>query len=251
MRKALLIVLLLSLLTGSTTSAAPANPAVPNTINLNMNGPEGKQNFSVPIQILLFLTFLTFIPAILISVTSFTRITIVFHFLRQAIGTAEAPSNQLVVGLALFLTFFIMTPVWDQINQEALQPMLSGSISQTEALDKTVKPLRGFMMRYTREKDLALFLSIAKKPRPKNAEEIPTNIMIPAFMISELKTAFQIGFVVFIPFLIIDMVVATVLLSMGMMQLPPVMVSMPFKILLFVMVDGWNLVVGSLVKSFF
>jgi flagellar biosynthetic protein FliP len=251
MRKALYMVLVFSLLIVFSASAAPANPAGPNTINLNVSGPEGKQNFSVPIQILFFLTFLTFIPAILISVTSFTRITIVFHFLRQAIGTTEAPSNQLVIGLALFLTFFIMTPVWDQVNQEALQPMLSGSISQTEALDKAVKPLRGFMMKYTREKDLALFLSIAKKPRPKNAEEIPTNIMIPAFMISELKTAFQIGFVVFIPFLIIDMVVATVLLSMGMMQLPPVMVSMPFKILLFVMVDGWNLVVGSLVKSFF
>jgi flagellar biosynthetic protein FliP len=238
-------------LSASAWGAAPANPVIPGSINLNIEGAEGRQNYSVPIQILLFLTFLTFIPAILISVTSFTRITIVFHFLRQALGTTEAPSNQIVIGLALFLTFFIMGPVWDQINQEALQPMLTGSITQPEALDKAVKPLRNFMMKYTREKDLALFLSIAKKPRPKNSEDIPTSVMIPAFMISELKTSFQIGFVLFLPFLIIDMVVATVLLSMGMMQLPPVMVSMPFKILLFVMVDGWNLVVGSLVKSFF
>ncbi len=246
--------IILLLLLGSNSivvQAAPASPAVPNSINLNINGSEGRQNYSVPIQILIFLTFLTFIPAILISVTSFTRITIVFHFLRQALGTTEAPSNQIVLGLALFLTFFIMGPVLDQINQEALQPMFSGTITQPEALDKAVKPLRNFMMKYTREKDLALFLSIAKKPRPKNSDDIPTNIMIPAFMISELKTSFQIGFVLFIPFLIIDMVVATVLLSMGMMQLPPVMVSMPFKILLFVMVDGWNLVVSSLVKSFF
>jgi flagellar biosynthetic protein FliP len=176
---------------------------------------------------------------------------VVFHFLRQALGTGETPSNQVMIGLTLFLTFFIMSPVVEQINQQALQPMTAGTISQVEALDRGVKPLRDFMMKYTREKDLALFLSIAKKTRPRNADDIPTMVMIPAFMISELKTAFQIGFVLFLPFLIIDMVTATVLLSMGMMQLPPIMVSMPFKILLFIMVDGWNLVVGSLVKSFY
>jgi flagellar biosynthetic protein FliP len=250
MRILLLIVVFSLCLAVSTSEAAPSNQSG-NAINLNITGPDGHQNYAVPIQILLFLTFLTFIPAILVSVTSLTRIMIVFHFLRQALGTNEAPSNQLVLGLSLFLTFFIMGPVWEQVNQEALQPMMAGSITQGAALDKAVKPLRNFMMKYTREKDLALFLSIAKKPRPRNVEEIPTNVMVPAFMISELKTAFQIGFVLFLPFLIIDMVVATVLLSMGMMQLPPVMVSMPFKILLFVMVDGWNLVVGSLVKSFY
>ena len=205
----------------------------------------------MPIQILLFLTVLSFIPAVLISLTSFTRIVIVFHFLRQALGTNEAPSNQILLGLTLFLTLFIMAPVGEQINRDAIQPMMEGRISQTEALSTAIIPLRGFMMKYTREKDLALFLSIAKQPRPRNAEEIPTTVMIPAFMISELKTSFQIGFVLFLPFLVIDMVVATVLLSMGMMQLPPVMVSIPFKILLFIMVDGWNLVVGSLVKSFY
>jgi flagellar biosynthesis protein FliP len=247
-------VILLTILGDSLLMAAPASSSasgLPGSINLNITGTEGRQNYSVPVQIVLFLTFLTFIPAILISVTSFTRISIVFHFLRQALGTTEAPSNQMVIGLALFLTFYVMGPVWDQVNQEALQPMMAGNITQTEALDKAIKPLRAFMMKYTREKDLALFLSIAKKARPRNADDIPTNIMIPAFMISELKTSFQIGFVLFIPFLVIDMVVATVLLSMGMMQLPPVMVSMPFKILLFVLVDGWNLVVGSLVKSFY
>jgi flagellar biosynthetic protein FliP len=249
MGKCVLIFILAFLVLATTLNAAPTN--LPGNINITLDGSKGQQNLSIPVQILLFLTLLSFIPAILVSITCFTRIVIVFHFLRQALGTAETPSNQIVLGLTLFLTFFVMSPVIEQINQDALQPMTAGTISQSEALDRAVKPMRGFMMKYTREKDLALFLSIAKKPRPRNVEDIPTSVMIPAYMISELKTAFQIGFVLFLPFLIIDMVVATVLLSMGMMQLPPVMVSMPFKILLFIMVDGWNLVVGSLVKSFY
>ncbi len=235
-------------------SLAPLNaapPTIPNSININLDGSNGRQSISIPVQIVLFLTLLSFIPAILISVTSFTRIVIVFHFLRQALGTTETPSNQIMIGLTLFLTFFIMSPVAEQINREAFQPMAAGTISQTEALDRALIPLRDFMMKYTREKDLALFLSIAKSPQPRNPGDVPTSVLIPAFMISELKTAFQVGFVLFLPFLLIDMVVATVLLSMGMMQLPPVMVSMPFKILLFIMVDGWNLVVGSLVRSFY
>lgn len=244
------LILVLVVVLAVPSMAAPSSN-VPGNITISLDGSGGKQTLSVPVQIVLFLTLLSFIPAILVSVTSFSRIVIVFHFLRQALGTTETPSNQIVIGLTLFLTFFIMSPVAEQVNQQALQPMLTGNISQAEAFDKAIQPLRGFMMKYTREKDLALFLSIAKKARPKNAEDIPTSVMIPAFMISELKTAFQIGFVLFLPFLIIDMVVATVLLSMGMMQLPPVMVSMPFKILLFIMVDGWNLVVGSLVKSFY
>jgi len=250
MKKIAVATLLLLLLFGAPLSAAPATTGVP-SININLDGSNGKQSISIPVQIVLFLTLLSFIPAILISVTSFTRIVIVFHFLRQALGTAETPSNQIMIGLTLFLTFFIMSPVAEQINREAFQPMAAGSISQSEALDRAIIPLRDFMMKYTREKDLALFLSIARKPQPRNASDVPTTVLIPAFMISELKTAFQVGFVLFLPFLLIDMVVATVLLSMGMMQLPPVMVSMPFKILLFIMVDGWNLVVGSLVKSFY
>ncbi len=231
--------------------AAQSGTGIPGSININLEGPNGKQNLSIPVQILLFMTLITFLPAILVSLTCFTRMVVVFHFLRQALGTAETPSNQVVLGLTLFLTFFVMSPVIEEINQQALQPMTAGTITQSEALDRAIKPLRGFMMKYTREKDYALFLSIAKKPRPRTPDDIPTMVVIPAFMISELKTAFQIGFVLFLPFLIIDMVVATVLLSMGMMQLPPVMVSMPFKILLFIMVDGWNLVVGSLVRSFY
>jgi len=250
-KRVVLLASLLLMLSAGQLGAAPANTGLAGNININFDGSNGKQSFSVPVQIALFLTLLSFIPAILISVTSFTRIVIVFHFLRQALGTTETPSNQIMIGLTLFLTFFIMSPVGEQINREALQPAIGGSISQTEALDRAIKPLRGFMLKYTREKDLALFLSIAKKPQPRNADDIPTTVLIPAFMISELKTAFQVGFVLFLPFLLIDMVVATVLLSMGMMQLPPVMVSMPFKILLFIMVDGWNLVVGSLVKSFY
>ena len=249
--RATLILLVIVLACFTPSLRAQGTSPVPGDLRLDLTGGAGPQTFSVPIQILLFLTVLSFIPAILISVTSFTRIVIVFHFLRHAIGTNETPSNQIVIGLTLFLTFFIMAPVGADINKNALQPMMTGSISQSEALTRAIKPLRGFMMKYTREKDLALFLSIAQQPRPATADDIPTTVMIPAFMISELKTAFQIGFVLFLPFLVIDMVVATVLLSMGMMQLPPVMVSVPFKILLFMMVDGWNLVVGSLVKSFY
>lgn len=232
-------------------AAAAQSSGVPGELKLDVSGNGGQQSYSVPIQIVIFLTLLTFIPAILISLTSFTRIVIVFHFLRQALGTNETPSNQIIIGLTLFLTMFVMAPVGEQIKRDAVDPMMAGKISQGEALTTAVKPLRGFMLKYTREKDLALFLSIAKQERPKTRDDVPTTVLIPAFMISELKTAFQIGFVLFLPFLVIDMVVATVLLSMGMMQLPPVMVSIPFKILLFIMVDGWNLVVGSLVKSFY
>ncbi len=220
-------------------------------IELRIGGGSNGNGLTVPLQILALLTILTLVPAILVSVTSFTRIVIVTHFLRQALGTQTMPPNQIIIGLSLFLTFFIMQPVGDRINREALQPMIKGQLNEMQALDKASVPLREFMLRYTREKDLALFLNIAKEPRPKSSQDLPMRIVIPSFMISELKTAFQIGFVLFIPFLVIDMVVASVLLSMGMMQLPPAMISTPFKILLFVMVDGWNLVIGSLVKSFY
>lgn len=219
--------------------------------NGGANSGANKGGLSTPIQIMLLLTILSVIPAILVSVTSFTRLIIVSHFLRQALGTQSMPPNQVLIGLALFLTYFIMQPVGDQINQMALQPMLNGKITEMQALDQASVPLRQFMLRYTREKDLALFLKIAKEQKPRNRQDLPMRIVIPSFMISELKTAFQIGFVLFVPFMVIDMVVASILLSLGMMQLPPVMISTPFKILLFVMVDGWNLVIGSLVKSFY
>jgi flagellar biosynthetic protein FliP len=206
---------------------------------------------SVLIQVLILLTVLSLAPAILVMMTSFTRLIVVFSFLRHALGTNQMPPNQLLIGLALFLTFFIMTPVWQTINEKALTPYKEKKISQAQALEEAVKPVRKFMFKQTREKDLALFIQMAKMSRPKNQEEIPTTVLLPAFMISELKTAFQIGCILYIPFLIVDMVVSSVLLSMGMMMLPPVMISLPFKVLLFVMVDGWNLLVGSLVKSFY
>jgi flagellar biosynthetic protein FliP len=182
--------------------------------------------------------------------TSFTRISVVLSFVRTAMGTQQAPSNQIILALSMFLTFFIMTPVWQQIDKEAYQPWKAQQISQDQAMERAVKPVRKFMLSQTREKDLALFVSLSKLPRPKNADGIPTLTIIPAFMISELRTAFQIGFLIYIPFIVVDMVVASVLMSMGMMMLPPVMISLPFKILLFVLVDGWSLVIGSLVKSF-
>ncbi|MEJ2495847.1 MAG: flagellar type III secretion system pore protein FliP, partial [Ignavibacteriaceae bacterium] len=205
---------------------------------------------SVLLQIVFLLTVLTLAPAILILTSSFTRLAVVFSFLRQAVGTQQTPSNQIIAGLALFLTFFIMMPIWQKINNNALQPYLHEEISQEIALKAAINPIRNFMFKQTREKDLALFIKMAKINKPKNKDEIPTTVLIPAFVISELKTAFIIGFVLFVPFLIIDMVVASVLLSMGMMMLPPIMVSLPFKLMLFVLVDGWNIIVGSLVKSF-
>jgi flagellar biosynthesis protein FliP len=218
-------------------------------LELRIGGGQGGS--TSPMQIMILLTVLSVVPAILVSVTSFTRLIIVTHFIRQALGTQTMPPNQVLVGLSLFLTFFIMQPVCDRVNQEALQPMLNGKITEMQALDQASIPLRQFMLKYTRDKDLSLFMKIARKPRPKNAQEIPMSVVIPSFMISELKTAFQMGFVLYIPFLVIDMVIASVLLSMGMMQLPPAMISTPFKILLFVMVDGWNLIIGSLVKTFY
>ncbi len=205
---------------------------------------------TVVLQIFLLMTVLSLAPAILIMVTSFTRIVIVLSLLRRALGTMQMPPNQVMIGLALFLTFFVMAPVWHKINQNALQPYLDKKIGNQKALENAAAPLREFMFRQTREKDLALFVDIAKLQRPQNVDDIPTTVLIPSFIISEVKTAFQIGFLLYVPFLIIDMVVASVLLSMGMMMLPPIMVSLPFKLMLFVLADGWYLLVGSLVKGF-
>lgn len=203
------------------------------------------------LQILFLITILSLTPSILIMMTSFTRIVVVFHFLRQSLATQTVPSNQILVGLALFITFFIMRPVIDKINDTALQPYLKKEITQSEAFDRAMKPVRAFMVRQTREEDLLLFLDLRKgRQRPNSLDEIPLTTMIPAFIISELRTAFQIGFLLYLPMLLIDLIVGSVLLSMGMMMLPPVMISMPFKLLLFVLVDGWHLVVESLVKGF-
>lgn len=229
---------------------ALAEPVPLPSLNIGVGTATRPGEVATTVQIFLLLTVLSLAPSLLIMTTSFTRIVVVLSFLRTALGTQQAPSNQIIIALSLFLTFFVMTPVWQQINKEAYQPFKAGALSQEQAFDKAVAPVRKFMLSQTREKDLELFVTISKQPRPRNANDIPTLTIIPAFMISELRTAFQIGFLIYIPFIVIDMVVASVLMSMGMMMLPPVMISLPFKILLFVLVDGWGLVIGSLVKSF-
>jgi len=202
------------------------------------------------IEVFLIISFLSFLPAILVMFTSFTRIVVVLSFLRQAIGGQQIPPNTVIIGLALFLTFFIMSPTVDVITRDAINPYLDKKITMKQAMDVAEPPLKSFMLRQTRQKDIALFLNIAKTATPSTPAELPLRIVVPAFAISELKTAFEIGFLIYLPFLIIDVVVSSVLLSMGMMMLPPVLVSLPFKLLLFVLVDGWNLIVGTLVRSF-
>jgi flagellar biosynthesis protein FliP len=244
------LLLLVLLAPAAAFAQAPAPLVATPAFTIGMSGGEEAARSTVVLQIFLLMTVLSLAPAILIMVTSFTRIVIVLSLLRRALGTMQLPSNQIVIGLSLFLTVFIMAPVWTRINTEALQPYLDRRITHEQAFDNAARPLRDFMFKQTREKDLALFVEIAKAPRPHTPEEIPTSVLIPAFIISEVKTAFEIGLLLYVPFLIIDMVVAAVLLSMGMMMLPPIMVSLPFKLLLFVLADGWYLLIGSLVKSF-
>ena len=219
-------------------------------VSLGFKSVNDPQELVTSLKILMALTVLTLAPAILIMMTSFTRIIIVLSFVRQALGTQNMPPNQLLVGLALFITLFIMSPFLTKINNEAIQPFLAGTIKQDQAIDNALSPLRSFMFNQTRDSDLALFVNLSKMERPKTRADVPTHVLIPAFIISELKTAFQIGFIIYLPFLVMDMVAASVLMAMGMMMLPPVIISLPFKIMLFVLVDGWTLIVGSLVKSF-
>ncbi len=221
------------------------------SVNIGLTNTDNPEKVATALEIVLVLTVLSVAPAILLMMTSFTRLIVVFGFLRQAIGTQQMPPNQVLIGLALFLTFFIMQPVWQKANSQGIQPYLNEEISFKEALHNVEMPLRDFMFRQTRQSDVALFCKMAHIDNPKDRNAIPTLVLIPSFMISELKTAFEIGFILYIPFLIIDMVVSSVLLSMGMMMLPPILISLPFKLLLFVLVDGWNILTGSLVKSFF
>ena len=214
-------------------------------------GPAGSQTYTLSIQTLLTLTALSFLPAALLMMTSFTRIIIVLSLLRQALGTQTAPPNQVLVGLALFLTLFVMGPVFDKIYTDAYLPLSENKIAMAQALEKGVAPLKTFMMKQTRQADLALYVKISNNPQLQGPEDVPLRILIPAFITSELKTAFQISFAIFIPFLIIDMVVASVLMSMGMMMMSPATVSLPFKLILFVLVDGWQLLIGSLAQSFY
>ena len=225
------------------------NGALP-SVRVQVGGPEGGDSMAVGVQLLLLLTVLSLVPAILMMVTSFIRISIVLSFARSAIGMPQLPPNQILLGLSLFLTVFVMAPIWSQINDEALQPFLANEISMNDAITRGSTPLREFMLKQTRERDLALFMSLGKLDQPNTVDDVPMYVVIPSFMISELKTAFQMGFLILLPFVVIDMVVSSALMSMGMMMLPPTTISLPFKVLLFVMADGWYLISRSLVTSF-
>ncbi len=232
------------------SKAAFAQAVTLPSINLGFKSTDNPGEVVNAIKIVMLLTVLSLAPAILIMMTSFTRIIVVLSFVRQALGTQQMPPNQLLVGLALFLTFFIMAPAFNQINENALKPYLDNKISQDRAVDEALAPIRAFMWKQTRAVDVNLFVKLAKIEKPKTRADVPTSVLIPSFIISELKTAFQIGFIIYLPFLVIDLVISSVLMAMGMMMLPPVVISLPFKIMLFVLVDGWTLLVGSIVQSF-
>ncbi|KUG03604.1 flagellar biosynthesis protein flip [hydrocarbon metagenome] len=249
--KATLFIVLVIVFVAVLPASVGAEPIQIPDINFQMQGTtDDPQGLSTALQLVVLLTVLSLAPAILIMLTSFTRIIVVLSFVRSSLATQQMPPNQVLIGLALFLSFFVMAPTLQQVNSQAIQPYLSGAIDQEIAMDKGMAPLRDFMFQQTREKDLALFVRMADMDRPNNFADIPNYVLIPSFIISELKTAFQIGFVIFVPFIVIDMVVASALMSMGMMMLPPMMISLPFKILLFVLVDGWGLVIQSLIMSF-
>ena len=220
------------------------------TLQIGLAPADSPQDVAISLQILALMTVLSLAPAILLMLTSFTRVIIVLGFVQRAVGLQQTPPQQVISGLALFLTLFIMMPTWGNIYDNALAPYLAGNINSSQAWEGTIKPVRDFMFRYTRQEELSLMVSASKMEQPANADEIPTRVLIPAFMLSELKTAFQMGIVIFIPFIVVDMIVASILLAMGMMMLPPMMISLPFKLILFVMADGWNLVVLSVLKSF-
>ena len=244
--KKLLMVFVLFLLTINSSEAAISLP----NINIGMSNINTPQEFTQGVQILIMLTILTLAPSIVIMTTAFIRIVIVLSLTRQAIGTGTLPPNQVIVGLALILTFFVMSPTLSKINETAYQPYMKNIITQQQALDNSIKPMRDFMFKQTHEEELALFVKLSKIQKPKNKDDVPTYVLIPSFVLSELKTAFKIGFVVFLPFLVIDLVVASVLVSMGMMFLPPTTIAMPFKLIMFVMVDGWFLITKSLIEGF-
>lgn len=248
-RYSLIAIILLLLL--ADVSIAQNNPTIPiPRIGIDVGTADSAEDVSVTLQLLLLMTVLSLAPAIMIMTTSYLRLIIVFHFLRQALGTMQMPPNQLLAGIALFVTFFVMAPVFNQINDEALQPLMDEQIDVQGAYDNAIVPLRDFMFRNTRNEDLELFVGLQNLEQPESREDLPTYVLVPAFVLSELRAGFVIGFFLFIPFLMVDMIVASILMSMGMMMLPPMLISLPFKILLFILVDGWSLIVGSLVRSF-
>ena len=257
--KRIIISMLLALILAGVSHAAILNPprapelsgTIPlPSLRLGVEQADSPSDIALTLQILALMTVLSLVPAILLMLTSFTRIIIVIGFVQRAIGLQQSPPQQVIAGLSLFLTMFTMYPTWSQVYDNGIAPYVAGNISRAEAWDNTINPVRNFMFRYTRQEELSLIISMSETPQPANRDEVPTRVLIPAFMLSELKTAFQMGVVIYIPFLVVDMVVSSVLLAMGMMMLPPMMISLPFKILLFVMADGWNLVVMSVLKSF-
>ncbi len=244
-----MLVFLITLVISKIVSAQSTPVTLP-TVNLGFQSTSNPGEIVGTIKLILMMTVLTLAPAILIMMTGFTRILIVLSFLRQAMGVQQLPPNQLLVGLSLFLTFFVMNPAFKEINEKAVTPYVNGTISQDAAIEGALNPLRRFMFAQTRDQDLGFFVKMARVEQPKTRADVPTIVLIPAFIVSELKTAFMIGFIIFLPFLIIDIVAASVLMAMGMMMVPPAVVSLPFKIMLFVLVDGWTLLIGSMVKSF-
>ena len=249
MNRKSLNILLMSILFICILPANTVSQVLPK-ISVGVDQASNPGDVAVTLEIILLLTILSVAPAIFIMVTSFTRVVVVFSFLRHALGTQQAPPTQVMVGLAVFVTIFIMAPVWSNVNENALQPYLDDQITQKEAISNTLTPVREFMLRQTREQDLALFVNMAEIKKPDDEKDIPTHVLIPAFIINELRIAFQVGFLIYIPFLMLDLIIASVLMSMGMMMLPPVMISLPFKLLLFVLVDGWHLIVESIVVGF-
>lgn len=250
--KALKILLLILIIFVSQNFAQQtSNPTIPlPKIGIDVGTSDNPEDLAVTLQLLLLMTILSLAPSILIMTTSYLRIIIAFHFLRQALGTMQMPPTQLLAGIALFVTFFIMAPTWNKVNNDAIQPYMNKEISADSAYAKGIEPIKNFMYENVRDEDLALFVGLAEIEQPDSREDLPVHILIPSFILSELRAGFIIGFFLFIPFLMIDMIVASILMSMGMMMLPPMMISLPFKILLFVLVDGWQLIVGSLVRSF-
>ncbi|MCX7984347.1 MAG: flagellar type III secretion system pore protein FliP [Bacteroidetes bacterium] len=244
------IIVLVALLLCASVVQAQQTPLPLPKVSIEVGKSTSPQEVAVTLQILFLMTILSLAPALLILTTSFTRIVIVLHFVKQAMGTPQMPPSQVLVGLALFLTFFIMAPAWNRVYTDALSPYMNNKITAQQAYEKGIQPIREFMFKHTREEDLALFMQMAQIKKPETRADLPTYILIPAFALSELRAGFQIGFLIFIPFLIIDLMVASILMSLGMMMLPPVMISLPFKILLFVLVDGWHLVVYSVLTSY-
>jgi flagellar biosynthetic protein FliP len=250
-KKFVIAIILLFILSTSTNLFAQQNNTIPlPKIGIDVGTADSPEDVSVTLQVLLMMTILSLAPSLLIMTTAYLRLIIVFHFLKNAMGTQQMPPSQLLAGIALFITFFIMAPTWNEVNEKAITPLMDGDINIEQAYDIGIEPIRAFMFKHVRDEDLELFINLSNMEQPDTREELATYILVPAFVLSELRTGFIIGFFLFVPFIMVDMIISSILLSMGMMMIPPMMIALPFKILLFILVDGWNLVIGSIVRSF-